>query len=234
MSKYLVITGASKGIGKETAAIFLQAGWSVINISRSPCNIPNVINLTADLSTHNFGKRIETSLLKALKNPSKISVVHNAAVNTKDNICNLEIDMFRENFEVNVVAPLQLNQLLLKKMPSGSSILYIGSTLSEKAVKNAASYVITKHALVGLMRATCQDLAGTGIHTACICPGFTDTEMLRSHLQQDETLIQSVANLTGAKRLINPLEIAEFIFFCANHEVINGSLLHANLGQIEN
>ena len=41
------------------------------------------------------------------------------------------------------------------------------------------SYVVSKHALVGMMRATCQDLAGREIHTACICPGFTDTEMFR-------------------------------------------------------
>ena len=233
MNNYLVITGASRGIGKETAAIFLNAGWSVINISRSPCNIPNVINFLADLSAPDWTKGIEASLLETLKNPSKISLIHNAAINTKDTIFNLEMDVFRKNVEINVVAPLQLNQLLLKKMLPGSSILYIGSTLSEKAVKNAASYVMTKHTVAGLMRATCQDLAGTGIHTACICPGFTDTEMLRSHLAQNPALIQSVENLVGAKRLINPVEIAEFLFFCANHEVINGSLLHAHLGQIE-
>ena len=62
------------------------------------------------------------------------------------------------------------------------SIIYIGSTLSEKGVANSCSYVTSKHAVVGLMRSTTQDLVGKGIHTACICPGFTDTEMLKNHV----------------------------------------------------
>jgi 3-oxoacyl-[acyl-carrier protein] reductase len=67
-------------------------------------------------------------------------------------------------------------------MGPGSSVLYVGSTLSEKAVPGSFSYVVSKHAQLGMMRATCQDLMGTGIHTAMVCPGFTDTEMLRNHL----------------------------------------------------
>eukprot|EP01043_Picozoa_sp_COSAG02_P056833 COSAG02_NODE_6801_length_3352_cov_170.007378_3_plen_92_part_00 len=52
---------------------------------------------------------------------------------------------------------------------------FVGSTLSEKAVANTASYVTAKHAMVGLMRATCQDLAAAAapVHTALVCPGFT-------------------------------------------------------------
>jgi 3-oxoacyl-[acyl-carrier protein] reductase len=232
MNNYLIITGASRGIGKATANLFLDAGWSVINISRHPCALQNVINLTADLSDPEWAPSIKKSLQAIIQTRCKITLVHNAAVNQKDTLENLQPDALRNVFEVNVVAPLILNQCLLKNMLPGSSILYIGSTLSEKAVKNAASYVTTKHALIGLMRSTCQDLVGTGIHTACICPGFTDTEMLREHLQ-NPTILQSITELVTAKRLINPLEIAECIFFCANHAVINGSVFHANLGQIQ-
>lgn len=230
----LVITGASRGIGKETAALFSKAGWLVVNLSRHPCEIADVTNIAVDLSCPDWENLAQDSLLKALPPSGKICIVHNSALNTKDNVQNLQASAFREILELNLITPLKLNQLLLKNMLPGSSIIYMGSTLSEKAVKNAASYVITKHALVGLMRSTCQDLAGTGIHTACICPGFTDTEMLRDHLGQNPEILESISNRVGAKRLINPLEIAELILFCANHEVINGSVLHANLGQIEN
>ncbi len=103
-------------------------------------------------------------------------------------------------------------------MATGSSIIYIGSTLSEHAVKNAASYTISKHATVGMMRASCQDLADTGIHTACICPGFTNTQMIRNHLDNDEKLLTTVAIILSSGN--------DFI------SVINGSIIHANLGQI--
>ena len=233
MKSVLVITGASHGIGKATAKLFLQSGWSVVNLSRRSCDEPNVINFSTDLSKPDWSEAIKVPLLDTLYCADKISIVHNAALNEKDSICDVSLASLRQVLEVNLLASIALNQMLLPLMSSGSSILYIGSTLAEKAVKNAASYVISKHALAGLMRSTCQDLFGTGIHTACICPGFTDTEMLQEHLQHDQNLIQSIQQRISAKRLITPLEIAELIWFCANHEVINGSVLHAHLGQIE-
>lgn len=238
MNNFLIITGASRGIGKETAQLFVNAGWAVINLSRHLCEIPSVLNITVDLAADNWLESLPpirpgNGLLKTLKSPAQISLVHNAAVNEKDSVNDLSARALRKILEVNLIAPVQLNQLLIPQMGPGSSIIYVGSTLSEKAVKNAASYVISKHALVGLMRSTCQDLAGTGIHTACVCPGFTDTEMLQAHVGYDQSVIASIENRVSAHRLIRPVEIAELIWFCANHEVINGSVLHANLGQIE-
>ena len=85
-----------------------------------------------------------------------------------------------------------------------------------------------------MMRATCQDLAGSGIHTACVCPGFTDTEMLRAHVGDDPEILKSIAGTTTFGRLVEPSEIAATIQFAANNPVINGAVLHANLGQVEN
>ena len=140
MREYLIITGASRGIGKETAKLFAEAGWSVINLSRTPCDLPNITNIPTDLSTSDWFKKIGPLLRESLSNPCKISVVHNAALlNEKDkmdNICSLSQEAFYEILAVNLLAPIKLNQLLLPYMPKGSSIIYIGSVLSEKAIKN--------------------------------------------------------------------------------------------------
>jgi NAD(P)-dependent dehydrogenase (short-subunit alcohol dehydrogenase family) len=116
-------------------------------------------------------------------------------------------------------------------MAPGSAIVYVGSTLAEKAVPGSFSYVTSKHAMVGMMRATCQDLAGSGVHTACICPGFTDTEMLRTHVPAEA--MDAVRAMSAFGRLIEPVEIAETIHWASAHPVINGALIHANLGQVE-
>ena len=97
----------------------------------------------------------------------------------------------------------------------------------------AHSYVVSKHAMIGMMRATCQDLAGRGIHTACVCPGFTDTEMLRAHLGEDASVIEAIAGNCTFDRLITPGEIAATLEFAATNPVINGAVIHANLGQVE-
>jgi 3-oxoacyl-[acyl-carrier protein] reductase len=118
-------------------------------------------------------------------------------------------------------------------MPQGSSVLFVGSTLSEKAVAGAFSYIVSKHAQLGMMRATCQDLMGRGIHTALICPGFTDTSMLREHVGNDETVLQSLGAMNSFGRLVSPAEIADMILWAHQHPVVNGSVMHGNLGQIE-
>jgi 3-oxoacyl-[acyl-carrier protein] reductase len=116
-------------------------------------------------------------------------------------------------------------------MNTRSSIIYVGSTLSEMAVAGRAAYVVSKHALVGMMRVTCQDLQGKGITTCCVCPGFVNTAMLTDQVERS-VLDEVIKAKVTAGRLIDPAEIADLIYFCAEHPVINGSVLHANLGQI--
>ena len=109
-----------------------------------------------------------------------VCLVHNASAMHLNRVDTLASADLRATLELNLVAPNALNRIVIPHLPPGSSILYIGSTLAEKAVPGVAGYVIAKHGLVGMMRATCQDLAGRGIHTCMICPGFTDTEQLRA------------------------------------------------------
>lgn len=61
---------------------------------------------------------------------------------------------------------------------------------------------------------------------------LSDTEMLREHVP-DATVLAQLETTVGAGRLIEPREIAETIHFCAEHPVLNGGVIHANLGQIE-
>ena len=229
--KAVVITGASAGIGAEVAQQFLSAGWTVHNLSRRPCPIPGVVHHACDLTSEAELTACLQALQELAETASPLILIHNAGLLRKDRVDDLQADDLRRVLEVNVVAPSRLNSALLPAMKAGSSIIYVGSTLSEKAVGGAASYVTSKHATVGLMRATCQDLAGRAIHTACVCPGFTDTEMLRAHVGEEGA--ETVASFSAFGRLITPQEIAEAIVWAATHPIVNGAVLHANLGQVE-
>lgn len=229
----LIITGASRGIGFATAQHFAAQGFSIFNLSRSPAHAENIHNIELDLGGNDWQRVVSAELLPALRGAARIVLVHNAAANIHDSVRDFSEVDFRHTLEVNVVAPAQLSHMLLPQMRTGSSIIYIGSTLSEMAVPNSCAYVTSKHALIGLMRSTCQDLAGAGIHTACICPGFTDTEMLRAHVGNSEEVLQSIAAGVTQQRLIQPDEIARSVYFCAENPVINGAVIHANLGQIQ-
>jgi NAD(P)-dependent dehydrogenase (short-subunit alcohol dehydrogenase family) len=234
MADWAIITGASRGIGRAAAARFLQAGWRVLNVSRRPCPEPGVVDVLVDLSVPGWEDTFTPVLSKALgSSPGRVCLVHNAALYGHDDALSLDAEHLRRVLEVNVVAPATLNRLVRGYLTDGSSILYVGSTLSEKAVRGAASYVTSKHAIAGLMRSTCQDLVGTRVHTVCVCPGFTDTEMMRENVGDSEAARANTAARMTYGRLIAPEEIADVLLRCAEMPVLNGAVLHANLGQIE-
>ena len=229
--KCLLITGASAGIGLRTAHRFISEGYTVVNLSRRRCPLDAVNHINCDLAAPGFLENISNQLTPMLQEAEQVVLVHNAARMDNDSAVETPSVSFREVLEVNVVAPNTLNYFAIPCMRPGSSIIYVGSTLSEKAVPGSYTYVVSKHAMVGMMRATCQDLVGREIHTACVCPGFTDTEMLRQHVPDDA--MEDVRGMSAYNRLIDPDEIAETLFWAANNPVINGSVLHANLGQKE-
>lgn len=233
MSKYLIITGGSRGIGKECISVFANNGWKILNISRTDCDLPGVVNFNIDLCDPDWPTTFGAHLLEKTADAEQICLVHNAAAFKQDSIRDLDSVALREVLEFNIVSPQALNKLFIPKMRAGSSIIYIGTTLSEMAVPGRASYVITKHALVGMMRSTCQDLAGKNITTCCVCPGFVNTTMLTSQVEE-KMLTDIIKSRVTAGRLIEPREISDLVYFCAHNPVINGSVIHANLGQITN
>jgi NAD(P)-dependent dehydrogenase (short-subunit alcohol dehydrogenase family) len=227
----LIITGASAGIGLATARRFRDAGFTAVNVSRRPCPLDGVVNLACDLADAGFLAPVRDRLATLLGTAERVVLVHNAARMCNDTVATTDSGDLRAVFEVNLVAPNTLNTFMLPFMKPGSAIVYVGSTLAEKAVPGSFSYVVSKHAMIGMMRATCQDLAGSGIHTACVCPGFTDTEMLREHVPADA--MAAVSGMSAFGRLIEPAEIAETIWWASGNPVINGAVIHANLGQVE-
>ena len=228
-----IITGASVGIGFSTAERFVEEGYRVINVSRRSTDEPSIEDRNCDLSNLESVTALAKDLAPLVQQADHVCLVHNACKLRNDSADNCPSNELLTMLNINIVAINEINQHLIPVMPEQSSILYIGSTLSEKAVPNSYSYVVSKHALVGLMRASCQDLMGRSINTNCICPGFTDTEMLRTHLGNDDELIRSLASNNAYDRLVEPQEIAELIWWCHRNPVVNGSVIHANLGQRE-
>ncbi|GAB3289125.1 SDR family NAD(P)-dependent oxidoreductase [Parahaliea aestuarii] len=231
--KTAIITGASVGIGRAAAARFVADGYRVFNLARRECPEAGVDNLSCDLAGDADIARCCETVLDAVTASDSVALIHNASQMRKDSTMDCDSDSLRAVLETNVVAINSINRHLLPSLPAGSSLLYVGSTLAEKAVPGSFSYVLSKHAQLGIMRASCQDLMGSGIHTALICPGFTDTEMLRTHIGDDVTVVQAISAMNSYNRLIEPAEIAELLHWAHHNPVINGSVLHANLGQRE-
>jgi 3-oxoacyl-[acyl-carrier protein] reductase len=229
--KHAVITGASSGIGRAAAQKFVEQGWHVHTVSRRPCDVSGVVNHVVDLADLNALRGMAEKLLQHFDKAEQICLVHNAGELFSDDLHTFSAERFEHLMRVNVTAPALLTSLLRPALSLGSSVIFIGSTLSEKSVPNRLSYATSKHALVGLMRGVCQDLFGSGIHAVCICPGFTDTDMVRSQFTSE--FKEKVLQMVSFGRLVAPEEIAELIYEAARMPALNGAVIHANLGQRE-
>lgn len=225
--KTLVITGASAGIGLSTASLFHEHGYRVVNLSRRRGGFEHGTWIAADLAAPGWIEPVSRPLIAEIQHASEVVIVHNGALLVQDSVDRSDDDALLQVMQANVIAAIQLNRLLLPYLDAGSAIIYIGSSLSEAAVPNRLSYTVSKHAQLGLMRATAVELQGRGMHTACICPGLTDSELALQHVRDDnaEQLVLQDARL---HRALKSAEIAGMVYFCAVTPAVNGAVIHAN------
>ena len=86
LKKALVITGASRGIGRATAQLFLDDGYRVINLSRRDPELAGITHIAADLSHTDWTQGVAAALAEAVVGIEQISVIHSAGLLLKDNI----------------------------------------------------------------------------------------------------------------------------------------------------
>jgi 3-oxoacyl-[acyl-carrier protein] reductase len=231
--KHAVVTGASSGIGRATAARLLADGWQVHGVARRGCAVAGAVSHAVDLVAPGRVAALAEAVRPLLASAERVALVHAAGVMVSDAADRLDEAAWELTLRLNVSVPALLTAALADQLRPGSAVIYVGSTLSEKAVAGRLSYCASKHALVGLMRATVQDLFGRGVHATCVCPGFTDTELLRPIFDANPGLEAQLAATMSFGRLARPEEIADVIAFCIEQPVLNGAVIHANLGQRE-
>ena len=134
MAAIAILTGASSGIGAAAASRFLSNGDVVINISRRDCPVSGVETLATDFADDASVANTCEQLIQRLAahQGTPVCLVHNAALMLKDRCDATGDDDLRQVLAVNVVGINALNRALLPRMPEHSSVLYVGSTLSEK------------------------------------------------------------------------------------------------------
>ena len=139
MGPIAILTGASSGIGAAAAEQFVQRGFTVINISRRDCPVEGVETISTDLSDADSAAQTCATLAARLQAASDVPVclVHNASLMLKDRCDTTEDEALLQVLTVNVVGVNTLNRTLLPLMPQHSSVLYVGSTLSQKKPSRA-------------------------------------------------------------------------------------------------
>jgi NAD(P)-dependent dehydrogenase (short-subunit alcohol dehydrogenase family) len=181
----VLITGASRGIGRATALRLAAAGWDVIATVRSA---QDAEQLVADAA----GATIKTVSLDvtdaaqvaglAAELPERLdAVVNNAGVVVAGPLEGLTADDLRRQLEVNVVGPLAVTNAVLPKLRAGRGRIVLVSSLSGRvSTPMTGAYNASKFALEAMADAWRLELRPWGIAVSLIEPAMTDTDMWRA------------------------------------------------------
>ncbi len=182
MVRSIVITGASKGIGRAAADALAEGGWSVIGVARSsPASFPGVF-VEADLADRTKTQDLAEDL-NARGNV--VGIVNNVGLARHERVDAVDPDVFAMVMDLNVRPALQLTQALLPGMRAAGFGRIINITsLVTRGLAFRSSYAAAKAALESITRTMAIELAADGITANAVAPGPTETELFRSNNPQ--------------------------------------------------
>ena len=188
--KTAVVSGASRGIGREIALALAKEGCNLLVCARSNDKLE-----TLKREAEAYGVRCETAAVD-LRNMQSIQMVidmaaaafgsidiliNNAGVITNDGILGVTEEDWDITMDVNLKAQFFLAQGALRQMKEKGEgyIINISSTVALGAKPGVTSYSVSKYGVMGMSEALYQEAKLYGVKVSTIYPGVTDTEMLR-------------------------------------------------------
>ncbi|WP_269760937.1 3-oxoacyl-ACP reductase [Streptococcus dysgalactiae] len=228
MTKRVLITGVSSGIGLAQARLFLENGYAVYGVDKSakadlPGNFQFLqLDLSGDLAAlHDFAPHVDI-------------LCHTAGIlddyKPLLDISDADIDKI---FQVNLFATIRITRRYLPQMVANGSgiIINMCSIASFLAGGGGVAYTASKHALAGFTRQLALDYAKSGIQVFGIAPGAVKTAMTQADFEPGG-LAQWVADETPIGRWLDPAEIADLTLYLASGKAgaMQGEILKVDGG----
>lgn len=223
--KVCLITGASRGIGRETARRFAEEGailYLTDLIEGSLEGLGKELNTQygSDVTTLYFNVTDETAAKSAImsvkKGHGRLDVLVNNAGIMRDNVIGMiSTQLMQDVFDINVFAVINLIQLankLMSRQKSGS-IINISSIVGVEGAAGQLVYSASKGAVAALTKAAAKELAPNGIRVNAVAPGLINTGLLQAI--GEEKVLENLKNVRLG-RLGEPLDVANVLLFLAS------------------
>ena len=239
--KMAVVTGGANGLGAGIVRRFAAEGAHglVIDLPSAPGG-----QLPEGWSAKAVDVRDDAAVRDAFSKLSRIDVLVAAAgiVPVWTEVAKIEPEAWDEVFKVNVRGMVSTIKHALPALQHGSAIVAIGSINSWRGDPNLASYVASKHAVLGLVRSAALDLGKRGIRVNAIGPGPVATDALLARMTRREQLLgipvdealKNMARQTALGRMATINEVAGAALFLASElsSGITGHLVPVDAGMM--
>lgn len=244
MSKTVLITGASRGIGAATALAFGRAGWQVaVNYCHSRESAEHVcqrirdlggaaLPLRADVSRPEDAKSLVRSTLETFGGLD--ALVCNAGIALPQMLLtDVSDSQWHRLFAADVDAVFYTVRAALPRMvhEKAGSIVTISSMWGQVGGSCEVAYSAAKGAVIAFTKALAREVGPSGIRVNCVCPGVILTDM-NSHLSSAD--LEALREETPLERLGQPEDVAETVRFLCSQEAgfITGQVLGVNGGSV--
>lgn len=227
----ILITGASKGLGRATADYLAQQGYQIIGVARNLPKEPFPGEfITVDLANREQTKSVLAELTARY---SITGLVNNVGLSQSQPLEEINLSDLDSSLDLNLRPAVQMAQAVLPTMKQvGWGRIVNISSLAALGFPNRTSYSAAKAGVISLTRCWALELAKTGITVNAIAPGTIETEMFHEKVSpgsQEEKLYSSMIPMG---RFGQSFEIAAAIaFFCSEDAAfITGQTLFVDGG----
>lgn len=231
--KRALVTGGTRGIGREISLAFARAGATVVTCSRNPGEAGE--SLARELKLAGGEHRVLAADVSDVADVDRLveecgpvdALVHNAGVISHVPFADLPLAEWQRVIAVNLGGPVTVTQRCLGGMPPGSSVTFIGSRVATVGVPLRAHYTASKAGLIGLTRSLAKELGPKGIRVNVLAPGpvETDAPVAPEVRKRYESMI-------ALGRLGRPADVAGVAVFLASDLAgfVSGETIHVDGG----
>lgn len=237
----VVISGASRGIGKAISLAFLECGATVIglyagNTEAADAFHKECLHFNDKLQLHKCDVSDNIQVEKFFKNIEEqydtIDVlVNNAGVRRDKLLALMDQTSWQQVIDINLTGTFNMcrNAVMLMLKQKYGRIINITSPVATLGFAGQTNYGASKAGQIGLSRSLCKEVARKKITVNCVSPGFIDTELIEDLSPE---LLKEYKRKVPMRRFGKPAEIADAVLFLAsrNAAYISGTVLDVNGG----
>lgn len=227
----VIVTGTSRGLGREIARQLINAGYITVGVSRTSAKFEakNFFEYLFDLSDLSLIPDLVRRIVAEHGTP--FGLINNSAVGLDGLLATQQNDEIATGIALNLTSPILLTKYVSRQMLSVGQgrIVNIGSIVAETGYSGLAVYAATKSGLNGFTKSLSRELGRRGITVNSVLPGFMETHMT-SGLRDDA--LEKIARRASLRRVVSPDDVAGLVLFLVGEsgKNISGSIFTVDAG----